>query len=511
MAKRASGGQGAPPRDRLQEAARLVFTQGPEAALDTHFRYVCWGLREPRGQPPRSILDDLPLLTRTAAAIEAAARREPILARDWRGLLDAYFRCDVNHGSHRRLRETLAVTLPRVRRGGFVPDWLTLLDAHPDLLGDAPTRAYAEEVLAGRTAVVDRLRVVLGIPPESWFWRTLLLDQVATVCARDGARFRIGMEALLPQLAEKQYDLVRDRALARFLDRYQQSQERAKAHTGLKDAALRWWGSPHLLRNSRWGLVRPETKKMVGSWLTVQALHDFFHLLQEDRRADERRLRFWLRYQQSIESFHFALGPLVHDSHEPDYKRLRDAYREHFSKLESAGSPRNNAFILGFGGYSIVEFGVTGHACYCYRRDNLPFQFDLGHQSIALPELKSPFKMECRLVHMGEWELNFARELAQRGISPDPGASPLVADARQSTWRPVGHPGPTGETMPRFAEAPAGLDALIQHVRQRGIPVDDGRPRSVLWVNHLPDGDELARLLKAHGFRHYAARGWWRY
>ena len=190
-----------------------------------------------------------------------------------------------------------------------------------------------------------------------------------------------------------------------ILERYQLSGQRNIQHLVLSEEVINAWGSPHLERNARWGFINSDAKSMVQNWLVVKALDDFFRLLQEDSAADERRLNFWLRYQQSIDYFHFALGPGANDNPQQDYQSFRTRFRDHICKLSSPGKRENNAFILKLGDFWVVEFGAVGNACYMYEKNGIPF--DIGTNWLDLNFLKDRKKAIFRLSHMIGWEWDF--------------------------------------------------------------------------------------------------------
>ena len=474
ISRRVNGtGNGQPPRDRLREAVELVFNKGIKAAFNTHARYVFWVLLEPWEGGLR-LIDDRQRLDDLSAEIYTSKAENRLRARDWGGLLMAYFTCQDKGEGWQCLRLLLNKTLPHVSRDKFIPDWLAFLDQHPTILGGSPTLAYAPDVLAGRNEIIERLRDELRIPPESWFWAELLLSQVNLVCNKDDEQYKVDMEKLLAQLEDQQYQLVRDDALKSLLNRYKHSRWWVEAHVQLRDCSLRVWGSPHLERNSKWGLVEPEVKKMVRSWFTRQALDDFFHLLAEDGQAEDRRLRFWLDYQGSIDEFHFALGPSVDLSQEIDYRKIREKYSEHFCKLTNPGNLNNNAFLLTLGNYTIVEFGVTGNACYCYESNNLPFAL---RDNVDLNLLKNKDAATKWLSHRGDrWEKRFRETLSNFGIYPDQESK---------------------------------IDSAVKIARQRGIVVKDERSKGgVLWIIHAKQDDDVASKLESLGFKYYGINGW---
>ena len=108
--------------------------------------------------------------------------------------------------------------------------------------------------------------------------------------------------------------------------------------------------------------------------------------------------------------------------------------------LQSAGSRDNNAFIMCIGNYVVVEFGLTGNACFIFRRDKLPFRLS-GQVNGDASGLKSPDYIE-RLLHIdtkdGTWERNFQKTIS-RLTSIQPRQAIASADSAR-LWGSVGIP-----------------------------------------------------------------------
>jgi hypothetical protein len=501
--------QGRPTEDRIQEALTLLFTKGPDVALKTHLRYVFWGLIEPWGDKQKRALADAGLFNKIVREIEKLESFDiPFSA--WRGLVSAYFgwvpvdREQVEFKNWLELRR-LILSRVRYKQEGFKPAWFIVLIEHINLLGDSPCDRYGSALLNGDDAILKPLKDELKIPNISWFWSDLFLSQVKSAAETDDDRFLNHIEKLLPKVSE--YKFSADAALTILLERYNQSKQRARPHILLREEAINFWGSPHLERNARWGQVKAETKAMIQNWLVVKALDDFFRLLQEDNAADERRLNFWLRYQQSIGYFHFALGPEANQNRHKDYQSFRTRFRDHICQLTSQGKRENNAFLLQIGRYWIVEFGAIGNACYIYESNNVPF--DIASRYMNLYILKDKRKAILNLSHNSDWEYRFDKKLNEIGIYPDKDLSLSKREIRNPHSK-IDNP----ETK-RFSHATLTYSSAISEGKKiaedYALKIDDQRYQIgggfwILWDKPL---GPIAERLSRAGYKFYQGRGWW--
>ncbi|CAK0763641.1 hypothetical protein CCP3SC5AM1_3500001 [Gammaproteobacteria bacterium] len=212
--------------------------------------------------------------------------------------------------------------------------------------------------------------------------------------------------------------------LAILLKRYYDSQFQNTAHPSLQRIALETWGSPNLGRNIRWGYAEDFVRQMVLRWLSREDIQDFFRLLLQDKVGDERRLNFWMRYADAIQETHIALGKraLGDDS---DYVEMRQRKSGRVSILDGSNS-ENNAFIMNFGKYIVVEFGGKGNACYIYVVSDFQMPEHSRLRYGLIPENKIPIrnikdrsKAKNWLSHgSSNWEETFERVLAQLAIYP---------------------------------------------------------------------------------------------
>lgn len=510
--KRVGEIQGKPATDRIQEALSLVFSKGPESALKSHLRYICWGLSEPWGNTNRRILTEPDLFNKTILEIQKLQSSEiPMSA--WRGLLAAYFGYEESFSSAKNwlaLRDMLSVHFNGIKNENrFKPSWLTVLEEHENLLHETPCERYSNTIISGNDSILVPLREELKIPNTSWFWDKLFLSQVRFATEKNDNDFINLLDRLLSQIVN--FKFSSDAALKMMLERYQQSNQRNVPHVALRESVIESWGSPHLQMNARWGAVKPEAKLMVKTWLVTKALEDFFNLLQADRAADERRLNFWLRYQQSIDYFHFALGPDAATNRQTDYMSFKNRFRDHICNLTSAGQRSNNAFILSLGDYLVVEFGVTGNACYIYEKSRM--QLDLSiKRPLDSAQLRDRGKVLFRLLHNSSWEYNFEQTLNSIGIYSDKKLSAMQEPLHKNEYlkEKVTNQPDISKTYSQVSDSPF-ITAGMKIAQDYSIETEDLRTQGgAFWVFFDVDKGIVADKLHRAGFKYHAGRGWWK-
>lgn len=500
--KRVGDIQGKPATDRIQEALSLIFNKGPKIALTSHLRYICWGLSEPWGDNKRRVLTESDLFDETIREIEKRRKEIPMSA--WRGLLAAYFGYEESFDKPKNwesLRNMLLAHFDTIKNEKrFKPTWLIVLEEHNNLLSETPCDRYSNTIINGNESTLIPLREELKIPNTSWFWDKLFLSQVKFATEKNDNDFIKLLDRLLSQIVN--FKFSSDTALKMMLERYQQSNQRNVPHIALRESVIESWGSPHLQMNARWGAVKPEAKLMVKTWLVTKALEDFFNLLQADRAADERRLNFWLRYQQSIDYFHFALGPDAATNRQTDYVSFKNRFRDHICTLTSPGQRSNNAFILSLGDYLVIEFGITGNACYIYEKSRM--QLNLAtKRPLDLNFLKDRGKDLFHLSHQSGWEYNFEHRLESIGIYPDKKLSSM--QPKQQTYNNSFDPSET-------------LRMLVSEGYSFEIN-DDRKNSGVFWIlcdinsktfYNNTSSKTVSEKLQRAGFKYHAGRGWWK-
>ncbi len=411
-------------------------------------------------------------------------------------------------------------------------NWVESLKRNPQLLDDDPGRYYGAQLFRGHSGEFDEARMNLSIGDDSWLvWRVVIGRIEATTGQGDEA-FRQTIPAVLDLI--RKHPLARNLGLATILDRYRASAS-PTLNEALRDFALDAWGNPWLTINAaKWSLVRDDTREMVASWLKLALIRKFFGLLAEDGMNDTRRLKFWEAYHQSIHSMHFALGNTALRHPGADFKAARRQMEGLMLSLFAAGSPNNNAFIMGIGDHVVVEFGLKGNACFIFKRENLPFPL-FGSVAGNSAALKHPRHVE-RLLHidgMETWEQKFRLTLQDlvkvrpsanlQGVSPvapsGAGQAHPTAEAARPTMpvmqtaRPElsGLRRPTGTIAAAAGGPPFTIEALAKLCGTYRLRMNDFRPKGGnLWVVTHEQNPTVNQQLASWGFRYKKLSGWWR-
>lgn len=495
------GGADRPSTDRLRQAV-LRFLDTGELPDFAATRAVCFGVTERFDRAP--LIEDRERFPRVLDGADRYRPEPRRFRRCYRGLLHAYFaydgeRADAPTSGRRNwsaLRDYLHERRRDTRVEGFRPEWSEAIDEHPNLLTDTPVDRYGPDLLEDRTEVVDQIRKRLEISDTSWLMRHMVLARIAAAVREPDAQFRKRVQPLLALL--KGHELLEDEGLTLILNRYSRIAG-PELHTGLRDRSVECWGNPWLERNTpKWSRVAKEARALITTWLKIDLINEFFEVLAEDRGTDKRRVKFWLKYHESIRDMYFALGPHTLTSRAADTRRLRDKMGDHLVTLLRPGNARNNAFIMMIGEYVIVEFGVTGNATYIFRSNALPFELG-GSVAGDGTGLKHADHVE-RLVHISgheDWEEKFADTLARLGIRAGASAS--------------GRPAATPARPPARATN-ASSDVIRAFLRGNGIEWTDNTARNgIVKVFHPRGEGGIAAQLDAWGFEYSSERKfWWR-
>lgn len=377
-----------------------------------------------------------------------------------------------------------------------LPGWFGVLNKHENLLTNQPCDRYAADMLRDNHSGIEEARQGLGINRDSWVMQEAILSQIKSAESTGDESFRTRLDALLNLLQGQTgiiiSDLLKRRSAAILVSRYARCASKPE-HPALRDVAVSIIGNPWLKRTA-WdarvkksdGQPDDEAREMVNGWLKRRLITDFFDVLSEDGRADQRRLNYWLRFEPAIEDLWLALGPDAMRNMSQQHLELRERAKGRLLRLENPGSASNNAFIMKMDKWLIVEFGVTGNACYVYPESPAPFS--LGGTAISLHDLKNKeIKRVQRLSHKDgrhRWENDFDGHIPYKvGYCPKD----------SSGWQ--------------FDEA-----CFSAFVKRNGLAVDDRRPQGdALWVLAESDiDDDIKRHLNDWKFKYKAKRGWWR-
>lgn len=532
----AGSGSGEPP-DRLREEVARFRETGTLPDVRAA-RLVCWGTTLRNGREP-ALIEDAERFPGLIGEVDGYRDMVRPFRRCWRGLLDGYVRYDPQAATApeagRRnwsiLREYLNDNLPSLERAGSVPDWLSTIDEHANLLGERPCERYGSALLDGDAAVLEPLRRDLAIGDSSWLTRRIVEAQVDAAVACDDRRLSRVMPVVVALLAE--HPLLADDGLARVLDRWARCRP-VHVEADLRDLSVSRWGNPWLERNeTQWTRVEADTRQMVSSWLKLSLIEKFFSLLSEDKLNDQRRVAFWKRYVDRIDDMHFALGEAAHSSPSADFRALRKAMAGRLLRLDNGGGARNNAFIMRMGDRIFVEFGEHGNAVFAFDAADAPF--DLRRPSVSgnKSALKHPSRLD-RITHTdgGErWEGKIERWIRDvQGRPPArrsravPSASPRsaapaqsIATPRQSAALPSPPPLPAwASPEPRSASptSPVGsqavrADDLQAFMAAHRIKSVDSRDKGgSLWA-YAPERGPATAELRRQGFAWSDRRGAW--
>jgi hypothetical protein len=543
------------PRDLQEEAVRRFWASKRIENLKDA-RLVSFGIALPVGPQRLRVIEDRDRFPALLEGVDQYLPAPKQYRRCYQGLLSGYFSYDpeandlpkTGRTNWETLRSYLRERSSCVRDGERNPQWVDSLQHHLTLLSEHPCVRYGAPLLAGEHAAVDELREVLNISDSSWFMRKLYLAQVQSAVGEADAEFLRLLYRVLDLLQENQ--LILDEGLSLVLNRFAGLKPPPLA-CALRDAAVNWWGNPWLQSNAmRWGRVTPEARAMVADWLKLEFIEAFFTLLAEEHTGDNRRLKFWARYVNSIEEIHFALGTSARNNRSPDFQTLRKKMVGLEVRLQDSVRT-NNAFIMRMGSLVVVEFSGYSNACYGYADRALPFRLDIP---VVLPkDTKNSLKHssnELWLTHQDgirgfeTWEERFEAELAQRyGIKPNEAKSQrmVVTRPNQALKPPQpatpiaprpGHlgtmqPTPSPTVLPsRSAEADIASDiavwtrtnysrdALSQFAKRFGLQIEDLTPPphgGNLWVRTGDLHIGVNEVLLKWGFKFKnATKGWWR-
>jgi hypothetical protein len=290
--------------------------------------------------------------------------------------------------------------------------WMQPLNDYPELLRTQPTKRLAVDFVHDPDdQKIVQLTETLNITENSWFWEALIQQAVKSICELDDAKFAPKIDRLLHLMTKR--PTYTQLILSSILDRYAQSTQRDQAHEQLKELALKQWGSPQYGSSAGWSNVKPDTKQMVIQWFVQADLEAFFNLFNED--ADERRFHYWMRFIRKISFSQIIFGETAINSTQQAQVEFKKRNSGRFKQLVNSPSKSNNGFVIKIGGFFIVELSQTNNATYLYRQ--LPY--DMARQRIPLGEIKDRGLCDKYLSHVGDWESNFDRHLAKRGIFPD--------------------------------------------------------------------------------------------
>jgi hypothetical protein len=508
-----------PSDSSIIESVRL-YRRTQQIATFREQKQLCYGiaLRLPDGW---CILGDRFLREGLLAAVENLAQPQQRL-RCFQALLSGYFSFalydnqtpEAAKTGWKALRNWLAQKLVRHQydyrqRDVRPPNWFKTLFEHQALLTDKPCDRYAQALLHGDETDFAEVRRNLGIPNDSWVIQEVILSQMRAAAKGGDASFNESLPRLLNLLQEKSdlpvADHIKYQAMGILLDRYVRCTNKPE-HPALRDAAVSIIGNPRL-RKTQWdawvkkedGQPNDEARNMVNGWLTRQLITDFFELLSEDNRVDQRRLKYWLRFVPEIEGTPWlALGASAWNNPSKPYRDLRERAKGCLLRLENAVDERNNAFIMEIRGQLIVEFGLTNNACFIYSLASEPFSLEKGRVSEGQLKIYNRNKAGEKLSHSGYWEGKFDEKIKK--------FTPFNSSVKS-------HPSLNLENSPLLNwSATTQLTAVKREADKLHIETKDQRATGgAFWVLTLkgthPRFDEN---LAKWGFQYRENKGWWK-
>jgi hypothetical protein len=496
-------------------------------------RFVCYGCVDPVLPGRGKLIEDQQAFPVLLEEVDGY-RAEPRIFRScYRGLLHGYFgyEPDGGHAVGRRnwewLRSYLHDRRGRTLATGWSPEWVETLGDNPAVFSANPGETYGPLLLRDDDTKFKRLLGTLDINDGSWLVRVSVLGQIDAATAGKDDSFRAHLPRMLALL--DRHPPIANEGLKRLLARYRECSS-PLVHPGLRDYAVAQWGNPWLKLNAaKWSLVEDSARTMVVDWLKLELIRQFFGLLAADGKNNPRRLRFWERYHDSIDDMYFALGNTAYYSVDADFRAIRKKMEGRLLNLQKGGSPNNNAFIMCIGGFVVVEFGITGNACFVFRRDALPFELETYVNGDGTGLKGEPYV--DRMLHTDSsfesWEEKFEKTLLKlMSVRPD-GSGGLAGPASESVShvmpeaKNVGHvaagPQPTSIRLnTSILQNPAarmvdGGRTLADLCRERNLKVEDFRRQNGnQWVR-TDDKDLLMNeRLRSFGFTYKAGKGWWR-
>jgi hypothetical protein len=486
--------------------ALTKFKQTGRFANFIELKYGCFGVGLPImiGRKEWSVIGDEPMLRQLLKQVDEEKKQPRRFRKCYQGLMHSYFSYPVldedsneTVSNWKILQRFLGNRREVASSASNMPTWLATLGNHANLLTSSPCEVYAADLLKGNNKRLVNATEGIGIGAGSWVWQEAIITTFETVTViRDDGDFRDRLNSLLDMLDEDSdttlSESVRVKCIAMLLVRYVKCTEKPE-HPRLRDLAVHHIGNPWLKRASWDAYVKNDgARKMVDGWLKRRLITDFFALLSEDGAANPRRLEYWLRFEPVIEDLWFVLGANARYNKSAEFTEMKRRMQGRLHYLGSGTTADNNAFIMRIGSFMVVEFGMTGNACFVFNANDLliaPLQ-----KTLPISTLKGSHHVE-RLLHSGPWESNFDAWLRPR-INWQPATLPptaLIANQKRNpSW-------------------PEKSDELIKFANSYRLPFIDKRVlEGALWVITDDRDPVVVRKLKEMGFRYTSGKGWWK-
>ena len=534
--KRDLGGTGdRPPTDDLLKSSLKKFFQTRQVTSFTELKYICYGLTVPAGKDRWQLINKPILFNELLGFVTGYEAQPRQFRRCYQGLLTGYFGFDrytnaagdsVGNWQHLRgyLNDRLLSMRKAAKARGTIPDWLQTLYDHKNLLTDDPCSRYAKGLTRGDATELQQACTGLGIAGSSWVWQDALMGYVRMACAFADAKFLDELTRLL-DLIDGRGAITLPAALAiqataMVAIRYCGCASQPE-HAVLRDTCIHWIGNPWINRTAWDAHVNHEpARQMVNGWLKRRLIKDFFELLAQDGSADLRRLNYWLKWEPQITDMWFVMGGNARENHSAPFMELRKRMAGRDRALNDSNH-LNNAFVMRIGPLLVIEFGVTGNACYVFAASDFRTSLDRKHFTIA--DLKQRISAK-RLSHQSYWEGAFDHELRRllQSVPMSKGVltttMPTSAVQKPNSARVESHD-PLGNSV-RSTNAPPPRPPKTQEIiniiqfmcQQHGVEWENNLPKNgALWVL-IPDRRKhvaLASVLDRYGFRYAEGKGFW--
>lgn len=489
-------GSGQSPDSGAIYRAVRAFSKTGQVTEYRDLKLVCYGLTMSLGGGSPAVIERPALLEKLLSALGSFRSKVRQFRRCCQGLLSAYFGVDPvamsgASAGWRTIRSFITREMRTLVEDEPRPDWVLALDEHKNLLSDAPCARYAQAFLSGDTKEFESACARLGIGAQSWVRESVVLAAVDAAATLPDSQFVARIPTLLELLSRaKRVNAMGVRAT---LNRYAHMESRP-SHRALRDTAVSLFGNPLLRRNGpSWApdLVTPAARQMVGEWLKLDVIEQFFELLSHDGATDRRRPKFWSQYVPIIENIWIVFGPAGQDRRNADFQGLHKLLGD--QALQLTGSTRhNNAFVMKIGRRYVIEFSETGNATYIYDEATLPFRLsgaldlrdDLKagnkklnhHDGHVLWEDK--FRMELDLDRL----LRSSQAVEERARTQAAAQAQAIAAAQEQARRAAAaaarQQARTQEPGAREAERPVNEQPNQQHAPRGEAPVGRGAART---------------------------------
>lgn len=533
----AFNGLSAKPSMASIQAAVSSYAVNGEIAGFTHLKHLCYGLALAPA-PERPLLIQSPRLFDDLLDRVDERRREPRrYRRCYQALLQSYLVYDLPadkdkmrskvqiEGDHSfqslrvYLKDNLSVVARPVGRSPAA-SWTVALVAHENLLTETPCNRYVDELRHGRTQSLQEICAALGVSRQSWIWQEVILAYLRELCSKGDKEFVEQLPTAL-DIADQKTDLrpsttVARKVVATVTARYASVSPHPE-HSRMRDMAVDHIGNPWLKRAAWDAYVANEpARKMVDGWLKSRLIRDFFELLSHDGNAVQRRLDYWLRFESVIDDMWFVLGASARRNPSQEFKELRQRMEGRRRDLVGTTPDDNNAFVMRIGDVLLVEFGVTGNACFVY--DWTDMQAALELDALHIESVLKKKHRRDRLLHTSRWEQRFDEAICPL-VGFWPSGAPRVHSALVApASNPARDAGPSAVPIPATDVVASAKDhqrwlaLVLTGASGRGIRIEDHRDKGgALWVLTITpvSASAFGTALAKGGFRFKPGKGYW--